>query len=272
MKFSQAATIARKATVFILLVEAQKNAQGQYVPVNSSGTGFFVSDDGWLLTCFHVVQTFVPGKHKILAVYKENETVIDTKDASQIDFEFKGFDLCAIKFDSLPKGASPISVSLTIPDQGANLGIFGYPGSWIEYDDKNLIKLCPLKPRVGKCVLTRNEIGDFFNWIVQKRLLETQFSFVKGNSGGPIFSADSGKLVGIVNGFSPIYQTVYECAVEHSNSTHHVTGNIYSIPVTLPPDCYWKPAFYVYAVIYSYGLACDEIITCLKKVGVPFKV
>jgi hypothetical protein len=253
----------RKGTVLLVIADQQNDSNGNLVNPKSVGSGFFISDEGWLITSLHVVRNFRSAVDKLVAVLKLDESTVDTVSTGSITHSFPEIDVAAIKFSSLPKGCHALTISSGIPEQGESLGIFGYPDSQLCYDN-NTLMLNYLKPRVAMCVLARNEIGDFFpGQITQKRLLETQFNFVKGNSGGPIFSEESGDVVGLVMGFHTLPQSVFDVAIIFANKDEKLTGEIWMPPPAdmsnLAQGFSWKRAPLLTYATYSYGISCDEI-------------
>jgi hypothetical protein len=264
MPFSTLTRQVRQATVHLMVCDLN-NANERFVNLRSSGTGFFVSDDGWLLTCNHVISGFRPGQDKIVAVFKVNDTNVTFAEATAIAHSFPEIDMCAIQFETFPDGAGFIEVSETAPEAGDNLGIFGYPDTWFMYDEQGQIQTGFIKPRVANCVVARIEPMNFLG-IRQRRLIETQFSFVKGNSGGPAFSAESGEVVGIVMGNQHFHQTAHDYAVVYKSADQAITGEVLyppPAPIDLSPGFSWRRITSVAAVTYSYAVPCDEMRACL---------
>jgi len=270
--FSEIVKKIRQSTVHIVICDDQNQSDGKYANIISSGTGFFVSDDGWLITSLHVIKgpEYGPGKRKVVGVFKKPDDTLSFIEANAITHFFPEIDVCAIKFSGLPEGTTTSNLSESAALQGENLGIFGYPDSLLNYDESGKVRTEWLKPRVSKCVLARIEKMDWKageTEIKGKRLLETQFNFVKGNSGGPIFSEETGKIVGIVTGFRPVLQGANDYAAIFQNASEQLTGEAYYYPVDkliLNPGFSIKRVTSIAAVPYSYGVSCDEIRTSLN--------
>ena len=87
-KFSKAVVNIRKGTVCVAFADLQNDPNGNYANIITSGTGFFVSADGWLLTSLHVMQYFNEGKQKILASYKANEQTVTFSESLKVAHSF----------------------------------------------------------------------------------------------------------------------------------------------------------------------------------------
>jgi len=271
MKFSHITQLVRQATVQIGVFNIQNDALGKLTGMRGQGSGFFISSDGWLLTSLHNISgngfQFIPGSHKVVAALKTPTDQINMIEATYIAHAFPEIDTCAIKFNGLPTGAGFIKLAKTPPEQGDGLGIFGYPDSWLIYDAQNTLRPELLKPRVSKCVLARREIIDFLD-VKGKQLLETQFNFVKGNSGGPIFSDETGEVVGLVMGYQHFPQNAADYAAILKNHDGMITGDVLyppPAPMDLDKGLGWKRVTTISTVSYSYGIPCNEIFNYLSQ-------
>jgi S1-C subfamily serine protease len=137
----------------------------------ASGTGFFISPDGYLLTNYHVVS----GSHKI---------VVRTGDAERpakvvrID---AGNDLAVLKvegnFNAIPLGdARAVAV-------GDSVMTIGYPN----------IQLQGSAPK-----FTKGEVSSLTGFQDDARLFQISVPIQPGNSGGPLVD-DRGNAVGVTN-------------------------------------------------------------------------
>jgi hypothetical protein len=183
------------------------------------GSGFFVSPNGYFLTCHHVINSpknqHIDGDgyrilsrtggslgkfarwHQILNVTAGKElTLIPDK------------DIAIIKF---PLGLEDKQVHLNINyspvDDGTSIGVMGYPLSRLMFKNNNVNEpdLSNIFPRLSRNIISsQQEVellqtpdGNVSNII----LVEVNFLFVPGNSGGPIFSADNGDAIAFVAGY-----------------------------------------------------------------------
>ncbi|MBI2046867.1 serine protease [Candidatus Pacearchaeota archaeon] len=175
-------------SIVLILVEVDLSevdlVNGEYVTIgnkpNSKGTGFIVSENGYILTANHVVNK---AKNKIVVrvirnnkfEFHEAELVSSNEDADTA--------LIKINLDNLP--------FLELGDyekfkSGMDIGFIGFPLSFnLPLTHKGIIS--------AKANTKLKEDGETINLFIVNAFVN------KGNSGGPLFSADTGEVVGIIN-------------------------------------------------------------------------
>lgn len=179
--FSKYATDVSDATVLILLKKdtisiEDKVTGGIFVASDGSvfgkATGFSVGD-GYIITASHVVEGME--NSNILIVWngtQYNTSVQKYYNEPNIDFAIIKTNLELPKVNMIGEEKAPI---------GTKVGFVGYP----------LNEITPIL-HDGIVSSVREENGGFFWYTIN--------SFVnRGNSGGPVFLGDTGKVIGIVS-------------------------------------------------------------------------
>lgn len=204
-----------KACVLIGTCEVLPPANNQ-IQINnilSHGSGFFIHKSGILVTARHVLPNPLPPNKSIIAIQKIDGSFWASWNG-QIIYDFPDLDVTCIKFDrtvdTIPIRQHPLK-------QGAEIGVFGYPNSRVQFQNGQLVG--PLvKGRVSQTTIGNAErtTMHFNGGAIQlndKKIIESQFIFVSGNSGGPVFSARDGKVVGVVTGVHHIPQSAQNLTV-----------------------------------------------------------
>jgi Trypsin-like peptidase domain len=225
------------------------------------GSGFFVSSSVFV-TCWHVIDD-PNAPHKDGDQYalvnnlsgKDGITYSITGGVGKDIHLFPDLDLaiiiCTAKPDQafMPVGYNELPV-------GSDIGVAGYPLAQIVVDAKGNATLDGLVYRVARGVAT----GVYrTNWdsgdghpLKDVPVIEVNFLFVPGNSGGPIFDAETGRAYGYVKGFSSpkVSERVEKC-------TH----------IKQPDN---MPAQYLASIyaIYSVGLTLERVRPQLEEFGV----
>lgn len=215
----------KKATY--ALVRGRVNKTNEEVNWTSLGSGFFVSGKHFL-TCTHVInpkdnphqdgdiywmlqQSDTPGlyeRYQVKNVVLGKQLFLqEEKDAALIvidnmpDIQKKKNGLlqfAAISYDPILDGRA--------------IGVLGYPLSKISFENRNIDKpiLNSFVPRTSKGVVscqphyTNIQVDGGRMVLKDIDVIEVDFLFVPGNSGGPVFDAETGKIVGFVHGYSSI--------------------------------------------------------------------
>lgn len=155
-----------------LALAAQAYVVKQYFHVQS-GTGFFVSDDGYLLTNEHVVR----GCSKVIVkgpAFSQTEADVRATDTAH--------DLALIHTPTRPGGTAYLRDNIEALKPGDGVVVIGYPGdAW---------RTGAYKISDAALVNTHGP-GDHPEWI------EFSDSIARGNSGGPLVDR-SGNVIGIV--------------------------------------------------------------------------
>jgi S1-C subfamily serine protease len=146
----------------------------------TSGTGFMVSTDGYLLTNHHVVQNCqritVEGTG-----FPESEARVISREESN--------DLALLKVDTLPLAVGEFSSFYTPPQIGDRVVIVGYPGE-AAVDVQTVM-------RETELLDTKGPQGED-KWLELGDVVE------QGNSGGPLLNA-SGHIIGVVTARAMTY-------------------------------------------------------------------
>lgn len=234
------------------------NGRFQITPL---GSGFFVSSRVFI-TCWHVIDSPV-SNHQGGDVYR----LVNNLDGMHgIIHEINGglgrdihlypdLDFAILLSDSKPDQAFlPISYA-DIP-VGQEIGVAGYPLARLINDVNGNVTLSGMVYRVAKGVVTAYYTTDLDTGdghpLRGVKILEVNFLFVPGNSGGPIFDAETGRAIAYVKGFQ-----------RHKISEVHERCNL--IPV--PPGLGAEYLDSVYAV-YSLGLTLERVRAELERFGV----
>ncbi len=178
---------ASKIKPSIVRIEAQ-SPEG-----NSIGTGFLVSREGHVITCWHVIAfysidkkgllqfeysdpimvTWNNRKHNAKVVHRQNTDTTYTSDFAVLKIE-------ASETPCLPMG------KYEDVEQGDQVCFMGYPRA---YDEVFF--------GAGH-VSSLRSIPSHFNQMVRLDAIEVDASINRGNSGGPLVHMANGKVVGIV--------------------------------------------------------------------------
>src|ERR1700722_2290788 len=176
------------------------------------GTGFFVGPST-LLTCNHVINSpnnpHVPGDGYVIVqnlgsgMVKVSRTCLLT--IGQNLHLFSDCDLAIIQFPAGdPQPYATVGYN-NIPE-GAEIGIAGYPLSQISAGPNGEPQFPGIIYRIAKGVVTSPVMQS-----IEPRpnprtkplnTIEVNFLFVPGNSGGPIFDAETGRVMAFVHGFT----------------------------------------------------------------------
>ena len=161
-------------SVVSINVSSTTNYFGQQVETAASGTGFFITEDGYILTNHHVVS----GASSVSVTLYNGESY----DAKVIGSD-EDYDIAVIKIDVT--GATPVvlgdSSKLAI---GESVAAVGNPLGELTFSMTTGIVSC-----VNRAI---NVDGTPFN------MIQVDCSINPGNSGGPLFNS-YGEVIGIVS-------------------------------------------------------------------------
>jgi len=172
--------IGRKDTYVKLYPDDKTIAEENSKIQKSTGTGFAVSSNGYIATCYHVVDGATEIKVKGI-----NGDFTKSYSAKVISSDVNN-DLAIIKIDDLSfstLGTIPYTISATASDVGSSIFILGYPLTATMGDE---IKLTD-----GLVSAKSGYKGDITSYQISA-------AAQPGNSGGPLFDKNS-NLIGIVN-------------------------------------------------------------------------
>ncbi len=159
----------------------------------SSGTGFFVTPDGYLLTNLHVVKFCE--KLSVIGAVSEREATIVARDAAH--------DLALLKVDAFGVDYAKFSTVKAPLAEGDRVLVVGYPGE--------AMKTGVTVTREAKIVATSGPKGEE-KWMQLDDVVE------EGNSGGPLLDT-TGNVVGVVAAKAIIY--TYLKDAPHEGTTRH---------------------------------------------------
>ena len=82
--------------------------------------------------------------------------------------------------------------------EGEDIGVVGYPVPELRVVNGNLT-LNGLVYRAAKGHVTGRYVASLDATLLDIPIVEVNFLFVPGNSGGPVFSAETGRVIGFVS-------------------------------------------------------------------------
>jgi Trypsin-like peptidase domain len=178
--------------------------------INSAprGTGFFVSPEIFI-TCHHVVNgaedPHQAGDNYALVanmgvgnpprvIPLNNPTV-----GQELNF-FPQYDLTLLR---VPRDATRAYASISFAHvyEGEDVGVAGYPIGKLSSPDQRNLSIDGLIYRVGRGPVSASFVWNISSVMTQIPIVEVGFLFVSGNSGGPVFLAETGHVIGFVHGF-----------------------------------------------------------------------
>lgn len=154
------------------------NIFGQITSTASSGTGFIIRDDGYILTNYHVVSSDgISNPTLTVTLYngnKYNATVVGYDSFT---------DVALVKIDA--SGLTPVSLGDSdSAEPGQNIAIIGHPLGQLTYS-------------IAKGIISSTERSINVDGVMMD-LFQIDAAVNSGNSGGPAFN-ENGQVIGIVN-------------------------------------------------------------------------
>ncbi len=163
----------------------------------STGTGFLISEDGYVLTCAHVVENSTEIYASVICGdgYKSvsGREGVEVYDVSygEVVYLNKTFDIALIKMEGYHDCSFlPLETSCLLSDIGDEVVTFGYPLGY-ELPKTNLFG-----PNISfyKGYISSNQIHD------GNSVAFLDIDVKSGNSGSPVISLKTGKVIGIISG------------------------------------------------------------------------
>lgn len=183
----------------------QRPMQGQF-GAQALGTGFFVSRDTFI-TCDHVMNQpnnpHQQGDSYILAANLTGNSgktyTIHNPRIGQEIYLFPNLDLAVVKVPNAPQDQAYAPLEYGDVYEGEGIGVVGYPLPNLQAVNGNLVLNGLLYRAARGSVTARYSATD--GALQNAPFIEVNFLFVPGNSGGPVFSEKTGRVLGFVRGF-----------------------------------------------------------------------
>jgi hypothetical protein len=162
-------------------------------------------------------------------------------------------DLAVIKVPNTPTDQPSVALEYGEVLEGKDIGVVGYPLPVLHVVDGNL-RFEGLVFRSGRGHVTARYAANLPDPpMTNAPIVEVDFLFVPGNSGGPVFSAETGRVLGYVKGYR---------SVKIRESAERVTM-ITQLPLGMAGD-------YIEHLnaIYSLALKLDFVRSTIETFGV----
>jgi len=251
---------AREATFCVELPNSGHH--GMPVP---TGTGFFISPDGWFVTAAHVVSSNGQNRTDIDKAWLMKESVGFGPGAMcqflTLEHVLSEFDFALIKVDFDRNSNKEwlkdrmnfpfLRVSTRQLDMGEPVYSFGYPLSSAETKNNAgvIIGSSQFSPRLTSAIVSSDiDKTQMVTTNVDPRHYVLDKALNYGNSGGPIISAETGHVHALCSRFQPL--------IVPQNHLKDSNGNILQI---------FMPS--LYGVVSS--LNNQPIIDLLRKLNIP---
>lgn len=178
-----------QSVVTVILNKGMNVKDGMGYFDKSIGTGFFIDDNGYILTNHHVIADDVDPKYKgYSAVYVTTREDPDTEIPAKVIGYDKVFDIALLKIQK--KGTKPLILGRSDDIKvGDRIFTIGNP--------------IGIKYTVTSGIISNKEI-DFFQL---GRAFQIDAAVNPGNSGGPLFD-ERGQVIGVVFAGVPQYQNI----------------------------------------------------------------
>jgi hypothetical protein len=245
--------------VFAVIRHRRIDGQNGAMPL---GSGFFVSQNVFL-TCYHVVNTRLAphqsgDSYQLVNNFGQHGTsiMLANGEIGRDIHLYPESDAALLQVNGAPANQRYVALEYGDVPEGTDIGVAGYPLARLSVQNGQL-EYNGLIYRVAKGVVTsayRQNIqtlsGDPL--ITEVNTLEVNFMFVSGNSGGPIFDAETGRVNAFVHGFqankiAENYVPTVQANTAQGASTMHIE--------TLH-------------AIYSVGIRLDKVRTQMEDIGV----
>lgn len=170
--------IAEKQVVGVSTTYTTKNIFGQESTSAVSGTGFVISEDGYILTNYHVIEYSVTYGYELKVTFKSGESY-----TAEIIGHYEANDVAVIKIDA--EGLSPVTFGNSDKMQvGEKVYCVGNPLGELDFSMTSGYL----------SALDRLIATDNYTTI---NMFQMDAAVNSGNSGGPVYN-DRGEVIGIV--------------------------------------------------------------------------
>lgn len=235
----------RAATFCILL--PNKSQHGMPTP---TGTGFFISSNGWFVTAAHVITEngSSDGKWRDdisqACLMKESEGFGVTSMCQFISLEhvLPKYDLALLKIDfhknsnkEWLKGKRDfpfIQVSNISLEMGEPVYSFGYPLSSgnTSKTEQVIIGTTELNPRVTSAIVASNlDKTQMIMTSVDPKHYVLDKALNYGNSGGPIIATETGYVHALCSRFQPLFVPQIHLADQNGHYPHIMIPSLYGV-------------------------------------------
>jgi hypothetical protein len=242
------------------VVRHRPDGNGKFL-TSALGSGFFVSSKVFV-TCWHVIDD-PRNAHKdgdkftlINNLDGKNSVVYEIAGGVGTDIHlFPDLDFAIIICHAAPPTQPYLPIGYACLPVGAEIGVAGYPLASIAVDANGAADVKGMVYRVAKgtatAVYRTNWDSGDGHPLKDTLVVEVNFFFVPGNSGGPIFDAETGRAFAYVKGLST------------PKINEFVDTAVIPLPATIAKE-------YVAGIraVYSVGLTLDRVRDELEKFGV----
>lgn len=183
-------------------IPAESNRQG------GKGTGFFINDQAWIATCWHVVNDAPPATQARLA----DGSVLPL---SGIIAKAPEYDLAILKPAHWPAQVIYLDIGYDQdPPLGAEVFAFGHPLNEDFVVRKGSISTLLTTNQLLDEAKKNHALGAKTDFARSMRWIRHDTAILPGNSGGPLFFAD-GRVVGVNSFINRLTQSGYASHVQH---------------------------------------------------------
>lgn len=245
----------------VFSVQRHRPADGGRYLITPLGSGFFVTSQ-LFVTCWHVIDG-PQAPHQTGDLYRlvnnldgQYGMVHEVNGGLGEDIHlFPDQDFAVLRSTTKPDQAY-LPVSYTDIRVGTEIGVAGYPLAQAVTDANGNLTLQGIIFRAAKGVANAAYKTDLNmndgHPLAGVDVLEVNFLFVPGNSGGPIFDAETGRALAYVKGFR-----------SHKIQEAEETCNLIPVPAGMQPN-------YIGSVraVYSVGLTLNHVRMHLEHFGV----
>lgn len=173
------------------------------------GTGFFIAPRVFI-TCDHVVNPVndrhQPGDSYLLVANLTGRSGklyrIERPELNKDINLFPNLDLAVLRVRSADANQPYCALEYGDVWEGQGIGVVGYPLAELRAINGNLALNAVLYRAARGCITALYTTND--GALVDVPCIEVNFLFVPGNSGGPVFSVDTGRVLGYVRGYRAV--------------------------------------------------------------------
>jgi len=215
-----------KSAVFsILLPDKHNKRNGFDIP---TGTGFFISSDGYFITAAHVIEEddenrnpiIIDGKKKY---FSEEEIILkkpmkDNIQNIKIIKIWDEFDIALLKADfeknknddllKTKENFDFLEIDFNIIEEGSSVYSFGYPMPDLKFSQNPTVTIGSyiFCPRITSAIISSHDemIGPVRKKGKYPNIYVIDKALNYGNSGGPIILTENGKTISVVSRFQPV--------------------------------------------------------------------